>query len=47
MSMLTDVDLYRCGIKTLLASWEEYAHGATGAEPNVIEIHPVLKIEWL
>jgi hypothetical protein len=23
------------------------AHGATGAAPNVIEIHPVLKIEWL
>jgi hypothetical protein len=23
------------------------AHGATGAAPNVIEIHPVLKVEWL
>jgi hypothetical protein len=23
------------------------AHGATGAAPNVVEIHPVLKIEWL
>jgi len=23
------------------------AHGATGAAPNVIEIHPVLKIEWM
>jgi hypothetical protein len=23
------------------------AHNATGAAPNVIEIHPVLKIEWL
>jgi hypothetical protein len=23
------------------------SHGATGAAPNVIEIHPVLKIEWL
>jgi hypothetical protein len=23
------------------------AHGATGAAPNVIEIHPVLKIEWI
>jgi hypothetical protein len=23
------------------------AHGATGAAPNVFEIHPVLKIEWL
>jgi hypothetical protein len=22
------------------------AHGATGAAPNVIELHPVLKIEW-
>jgi hypothetical protein len=22
-------------------------HGATGAAPNVIELHPVLKIEWL
>jgi hypothetical protein len=23
------------------------AHGQTGAAPNVIELHPVLKIEWL
>jgi hypothetical protein len=23
------------------------AHGATGAAPNVIELHPTLKIEWL
>jgi hypothetical protein len=23
------------------------AHGATGAAPNVIELHPVLKIEWM
>ena len=23
------------------------SHGATGAAPNVFEIHPVLKIEWL
>jgi hypothetical protein len=23
------------------------AHGATGAAPNVFELHPVLKIEWL
>jgi hypothetical protein len=23
------------------------SRGATGAAPNVIEIHPVLKIEWL
>src|SRR5579883_1281902 len=23
------------------------AHGATGAAPNVIELHPVLKIEWI
>jgi len=23
------------------------AHGATGAAPNVIELHPVLKVEWL
>jgi hypothetical protein len=23
------------------------SHGATGAAPNVIELHPVLKIEWL
>jgi hypothetical protein len=22
------------------------AHGATGAAPNVIELHPVLKVEW-
>jgi hypothetical protein len=22
------------------------AHGATGAAPNVIELHPTLKIEW-
>lgn len=23
------------------------AHGATGAAPNVFELHPVLKVEWL
>src|SRR5215472_5323013 len=23
------------------------AHGATGAAPNVIELHPVLKVEWI
>jgi hypothetical protein len=23
------------------------AHGQTGAAPNVIELHPVLKVEWL
>jgi hypothetical protein len=23
------------------------AHGATGAAPNVFELHPVLKIEWM
>ena len=31
MTVLTDADLYRRGAKTLLASWEEYARGATGA----------------
>jgi ribosomal protein S18 acetylase RimI-like enzyme len=28
---VTDTDLYRRGIRTLLASWEQYARGATGA----------------
>ncbi|MFC5995692.1 GNAT family N-acetyltransferase [Pseudonocardia hispaniensis] len=28
---MTDADLYRRGLKTLLASWEEYARGAAGA----------------
>ena len=28
-------------------SFFDRAHGATGAAPNVIEIHPVLKIVWL
>ena len=28
----TDSDLYRRGAATLIASWEEYARGATGAE---------------
>ena len=23
------------------------AHGATGAAPNVIELHAVLKVEWM
>ena len=23
------------------------AHGATGAAPNVIELHPALKVEWI
>jgi ribosomal protein S18 acetylase RimI-like enzyme len=31
MTVLTDVDLYRRGAETLLASWEEYARGATGS----------------
>jgi ribosomal protein S18 acetylase RimI-like enzyme len=29
--VLTDADLYRRGRQTLVASWEEYARGATGA----------------
>ena len=29
--MLADADLYLRGAETLLASWEEYARGATGA----------------
>ncbi len=29
--VLTDADLYLRGAETLLASWEEYARGATGA----------------
>ncbi len=31
MTVLTDADLYLRGAETLLASWEEYARGATGA----------------
>jgi ribosomal protein S18 acetylase RimI-like enzyme len=31
MTVLSDVDLYRRGVETLLASWEEYARGATDA----------------
>jgi ribosomal protein S18 acetylase RimI-like enzyme len=31
MSKLTDAELYLRGTKTLLASWEQYARGATGA----------------
>jgi GNAT superfamily N-acetyltransferase len=31
MTMLTNADLYLRGAETLLASWEEYARGATGA----------------
>jgi GNAT superfamily N-acetyltransferase len=31
MTVLTDVDLYRRGAETLLASWQEYARGANGA----------------
>jgi ribosomal protein S18 acetylase RimI-like enzyme len=31
MTVLTDADLYRRGAETLLASWEEYARGASGA----------------
>ena len=32
MTSLVDADLYRRGVKTALASWEEYARGAPGAE---------------
>jgi hypothetical protein len=31
MTVLTDADLYLRGAETLLASWEQYARGATGA----------------
>jgi GNAT superfamily N-acetyltransferase len=31
MTVLADTDLYLRGAETLLASWEEYARGATGA----------------
>ena len=31
MTVLTDADLYLRGSETLLASWEEYARGTTGA----------------
>ena len=31
MTMRTDADLYRRGVATLLASWEEYARGSVGA----------------
>jgi hypothetical protein len=31
-TMLTDTDICRRGVETLLGSWEEYARGATGAE---------------
>jgi hypothetical protein len=31
MTVLSDADLYRRGAQTLLASWEKYARGATGA----------------
>ena len=31
MSKLTDAELYLRGTETLLASWEQYARGATGA----------------
>jgi hypothetical protein len=31
MTVLTDVDLYQTGTRTLLASWEEYTRGAIGA----------------
>ncbi|HLN78240.1 MAG TPA: GNAT family N-acetyltransferase [Nocardioidaceae bacterium] len=35
--MLTDADLYLRGAETLLASWEEYARGASGA---AVQRHP-------
>ena len=31
MTALTDADLYCRGVETLIATWEEYARGATGA----------------
>lgn len=31
MTVLTDTDLYRRGIETLPASWEEHARGVTDA----------------
>src|ERR687885_2485155 len=37
MAVLTDADLYLRGSETLLASWQEYARGATGA---AVQRHP-------
>jgi hypothetical protein len=31
MTVHTDADLFRRGAETLVASWEEYSRGATGA----------------
>ena len=36
--MLSDADLYRRGAATLLASWEEYARGASGAEVKRLSV---------
>lgn len=43
--------LFQTAIRPTLAritgvGFFDRAHGATGAAPNVIELHPVLKIEW-
>lgn len=44
--------LFQTAIRPTLAritgvGFFDRAHGATGAAPNVIELHPALKIEWL
>jgi GNAT superfamily N-acetyltransferase len=31
MPTVSDAELYRCGVRTLLASWEAYADGSSGA----------------
>jgi ribosomal protein S18 acetylase RimI-like enzyme len=36
--VLSDADLYRRGAATLLASWEEYARGASGAEVKRLSV---------
>jgi hypothetical protein len=44
---LFDVAITPTRVRLTGVGFFDRAHGATGAAPNVIELHPVLKVEWI
>ena len=44
---LFDVAITPARVRLTGVGFFDRAHGATGAAPNVIELHPVLKVEWM
>jgi hypothetical protein len=44
---LFDIAITPTRVRLTGVGFFDRAHGATGAAPNVIELHPVLKVEWM